>query len=118
MQVTTLSITTDSSGDGSATTPVLNGLLRRIAYVKTDFADGVDFTLTDGFGTTLLTGTNVNASAAYHPRQATHGADGSASLYAASGEPVESDYPVSGTLTVTVSSGGDTKSGTFHIWVG
>jgi hypothetical protein len=92
--------------------------LRRIAYVKTDFTDGVDLTFTDHLATSLLVATNANASAAWHPRQPTHDAVGAASLYAAAGEPVESDFPIDGPITITVAAGGDTKTGLFHFWVG
>ena len=50
--------------------------------------------------------------------QATHWADGSASLYAAAGEPVEAPVCVANDrLKVIIGSGGGTKSGTFHIWI-
>ena len=118
MVIKSVTVTTDASGDGSATTEPLNGLLKRIAYAKTDFADGVDFDFTDHIGTALLSDDDVNASTSWHPRQPTHDAAGAASLYAAGGEPVESDFPIAGPITVTVAAGGDTKTGTFHFWVG
>jgi hypothetical protein len=114
----TLTVTTDGDGDGSAQSPQLNGLLRRIAYEKVDFADGVDVDIADHLGTVLLDVDDVNADAAWHPRQPTHSTAGVASLYAAAEEPVESDFPIDGPITVTVAAGGDTTSGLFHIWVG
>lgn len=117
MRRVSVTVTTNGAGAGSASTDPVKGLLKRVSYVKTDFANGVDFTVVDDVATAILTGTDVNASAAWHPRQPTHGADSSASLYAAAGEPVESDFPIDGVLTVTVSSGGDTKTGTFHFWL-
>jgi hypothetical protein len=114
----TLEVTTDGDGDGSAQSPQLNGLLRRIAYEKVDFADGVDVDIADHLGTVLLDVDDVNADAAWHPRQPTHSTAGVASLLVADGEPVESDFPVDGPVFVTVANGGANTSGLFHIWVG
>lgn len=118
MRRVTVTVTTDGSGDGSAKTPQLNGLLRRVAYEKVDFANGVDVDIADHLDTVLLDVDDVNADAAWHPRQPTHSTAGVASLYAGSGEPVESDIPVDGPITVTVASGGANKTGLFHFWVG
>ena len=122
MERQSVTVTTDASGDGTGTTSqTLNGRLAGVQYVKTNYADTADFTITTVTHTqSLLTAANVTASAAWHPRQATHAAaDASASLYAAGGEPVESDIPIAGDrVLVTVAQGGDTKTGTFHSWVG
>ena len=51
-------------------------------------------------------------------RQATHGVDGSASLYAAAGEPVEAPVVVAyERLNVVIAEGGNAKLGTLHVWV-
>jgi hypothetical protein len=53
------------------------------------------------------------------PRHATHDETGTASLYAAGGEPVEDKMAVMERLTFTVANGGaDGKSGTFYFWFG
>lgn len=114
----TISLTTDSGGAVTAYTlgPV-NGSIVSIQYVKTDFADGVDFTVTgETTGLAIWTGTNVNASTTVAPRQATHDTSGVASLYAAAGEPVEDRIAVvDERIKVAVASGGDTKTGTLYI---
>jgi hypothetical protein len=115
-----VSITTDASGDGTGyTSEPLNGYIAAIRYVKTDYANGVDVTITgNDSGIAVLTGTDVNASATFYPRDATVDIVGAASLYAAAGEPVESRIPVADEqLKIVVASGGDTKSGTFHVFV-
>lgn len=115
-----VTITTDSSGDAEFYTPVVTGLVKTIRYVKTDFADGVDFTITaEDTGETIWTDTNINASETVAPRQATHDTAGDASLYAAAGEPVEDHiHLVLDRVKIVVASGGDTKVGTFHVVIG
>jgi hypothetical protein len=110
-----VAVTTDGDGAATAYSDQVNGLLSQIRYVKGDFADGVDFTITsEDTGETLWTESNVNASATKAPRQATHATDGTASLYAAAGEPVEDMIAVTGRIKIVIAQGGATKSGTFH----
>lgn len=115
-----VTVTTDASGDASETSDPANGLIRAIRYVKTDYADTADFTITtQKAGQAVLTVSNVTADTTWHPRQATHDVTGVASLYAAAGEPVESDIPIENDrIAIVVAQGGATKTGTFHIWVG
>ena len=115
----TVEVATDASGDGSGLTPILNGKIINIRYVKTDYADGVDVTATlNATGQAVWTGTDVNASTTVAPRQATHDTAGGASLYAAAGEPVE-DYIWAGNdrVKIVVASGGVSKTGSFEVTV-
>jgi len=115
VQTHSVSVTVDASGDAIEYSDNVNGLLSQIVYVKSDFADGVDFTITaEKTGETLWSETNVNASAVRAPRQATHATDGTASLYAATGEPVEAKIAVDGRIKIVVASGGNATSGIFH----
>jgi len=116
----TVSITTDSSGDATSYSEVVNGRILTIIYTKTDYAAGVDFTITtETTAQGLWTESNVNASATKAPRQPTHDAVGAASLYAAAGEAVE-DYiwAVQERVKIVIDEGGDTKTGSFDIIVG
>lgn len=123
----TVAVTTDSGGDATAYTAAdstgnsaqINGEVISLQYVKTDFADGVDFTITDETaGQTIWTELNVNAAKTVAPQQATHSTAGVASLYAAAGEPVETPIVVANErIKIVVASGGDTKSGSFIIKV-
>lgn len=115
-----VSITVDASGDGTGYTEITQGSLQAIRYVKTDYANGVDFTVTCGAsGEAIWTGTNVNASTTVYPRAATHDTTGAASLYAAAGEPVEDRIPVADeAVKIVVAQGGNATSGTFHVYVG
>lgn len=119
MQLVKLTVTTAVGGAGSATSDiVLNGLLRRFQYVKTDFADGVDLTLKgQTTNITFLTLTDMNAAVALTPGQPLVSAAGAELTYDGT-DPVNALVPVAERLTVTVAAGGDAKTGTFWIWVG
>lgn len=116
-----VALTTNASGDVTGYTPNITGLVKMIRYVKDDFDSGVDFTITsDKTGATIWTDTDINASVTVSPRQATHDTAGDASLYdTVSNEPVE-DYIhlVQDRVKIVVASGGDTKTGTFHVTIG
>lgn len=111
-----VTVTTDASGDGTGYSDhIPYGLLSQIRYVKTDYANGVDFTITaEGTGETLWAESNVNADATRAPRQATHGTDGVASLYAAGGTAVQDKIAiVNDRIKIVVAQGGNVKSGSF-----
>jgi hypothetical protein len=112
-------ISVDASGDAEEYSPTLSGRLVSIRYVKTDFADGVDFTITsEDTGETIWAEENVNASASRYPRAATHSTAGAASLYAALGEAVNGKIALSqDRIKFVVASGGVSKSGAFHILI-
>jgi hypothetical protein len=115
-----VSATTDGSGDATAYSPNITGRILGIRYVKTDFDNGVDFTITaEATGETIWAEENVNASATRAPRQPTHSTAGVAAVYAAAGEAVN-DYIVlaNDRVKIVVAQGGDTKTGAFHILVG
>ncbi len=123
----TVAITTDGSGDATAHTALdgrgnvapPNGRVVSIAYTKTDFATGVDFTITDETtGQTIWTETNVDASVTVAPRQATHSTAGVASLYAAAGTAVQDHVVVANErIKIVIANGGVTKTGSFVIHV-
>lgn len=110
----TVSLTTDASGDVTAYTPYLSGLVQQVIYTKTDFADGVDFTITvEGTGETVWTETNVNAAVAKLPRAATHSTAGVALLYAASGAAVANQIAIGrDRIKCVIAQGGNAKTGT------
>lgn len=117
-----VTVTTDASGDGTGYTPVLTGQILAIIYTKPgsgNYANGVDFAITlESTGQNLWTESNVNASKTVSPRQATHGADGVAALYAAGGSAVLGPIVAAQErVRVVVAQGGDTKVGTFTVVV-
>lgn len=115
----TVAVTTDGAGAATAYTPNLSGKVSQIRYVKTDFTDGVDFTITaEATGETIWAQLNVNASATVAPRQATHDTAGVASVYAAAGEPVEDKIALANDrIKIVIASGGASKTGTFHFLI-
>ena len=115
-----VTLTTDASGDATGYTPVINGRILAIVYNKTDFVDGVDFTVTGATtGTSIWAESNVNASATRAPRQATHSTAGAAALYAAGGTAVNDHIAIAEErVKIVVAQGGDTKTGTVDVIVG
>lgn len=115
----TVTITTDAAGAGTGYTPVVSGAISTIRYVKGDFDNGVDFDVTlEATGEVVWDQDNVNASATVAPRQATHSTLGVAALYAAAGTAVNDRIiAVRDRVKIVVASGGNVKSGTFHVVV-
>lgn len=123
INLVTVAITTDASGDFSA--PVqANGRLLQYRYVpdgSSPLDTGADLTIsgaTTGFA--YVAQSNIGTSAfAKAPRQPVHDSAGAASLYAVAGEPVEDYMWIGGEqLTVTIAQGGNALSGTLYLWIG
>ena len=110
-----------SAADGSGTfyTPYLSGGICAIHYIKTDYADGVDFTITaEATGETLWTESNVNAAKVCMPRGATHSNAGVAALYAAGGTAVGDLIRLSrDRVKIVIASAGNAKIGQFQVVV-
>jgi hypothetical protein len=115
-----VTVTTIADGSATAFSPTVSGQLSQIRYVKNNFTDGVDFTITsEATGETLWAQNDVNASATVAPRQATHSTAGAASLFAAGGTALTDKIALANDrLKIVIASGGDTKSGTFHFLFG
>lgn len=117
MTIRRFEVTVTTAADGSATayTPYLSGYLSACHYIKTDYADGVDFTITaEATGETIWTESNVNAAAVRAPRQAVHSTAGVASLFAAGGTAVQ-DLIALGRdrIKIVLAAGGNAKTGKF-----
>jgi len=114
-----VSITTNADGDGTGYTSPVSGIVRAIRYVKVDYANGVDVTITSHVsGQAILAWTDVNASETSYPKAPANSLADVALVFAAGGEPVPADIPVaSEPIKIVVAQGGDTKSGTFHVYV-
>lgn len=110
-------VTTDGSGNATAYSSPITGLLHAIRYKKAssgNFSDGVDFAIV-GRDTSqgIWTETNVNASALRYPRAANHGVGDGAALTGIYDKILLMDEQVQ----IGIASGGDTKSGTFELIV-
>jgi hypothetical protein len=107
-------ITVAADGTGSATVNIPGDtLFYGVQYVKSNYADGVDMTLTTAnsiIAATLLTITNMNAAASYFPRVDSCGATGTALSMN------NTLIPLLGDVTITIAAGGNATSGTFVLW--
>lgn len=114
-----VSLTTNGSGAATGYTPYVTGRILAVIYTKTDFADGIDFVVTlEGTGETILSGTDVNASAAFYPRVPVDdeaGADATLDGTRKMREPV---VAVNDRVKIVVAQGGASKTGAFTVVVG
>lgn len=111
-----IEVTTAADGSATAYSPVVTGRISAIHYVKNDFADGVDFTVTsEATGQQVWVETNVNASAIRAPRQPVHTQAGAAISYAATFAVHEPISVAKDRIKFVLAAGGDTKRGTFHV---
>ncbi|GAH40125.1 unnamed protein product [marine sediment metagenome] len=119
-----LELTTDALGKATAYTPVVTGRLLAIHYVKdavNPFSEGWMVLVTaEATGETLWSTTGgPSASTVRRPRAPTHASDGSPSLYAAGGEPVEDAIVLANDrVEIYISDVAGLKKGTFHILIG
>ena len=114
-----VTLTTDAAGAATGYSPVLTGSIQAIHYVKTNFTDGVDFTITsEATGETIWTEDNVNAAKVCAPRHPTHSTAGVAALYAATFAVNDYVAIAKDRVKIVIAQGGDTKTGAFHIVVG
>lgn len=120
MRVRKFSVPVTTNGSGAATeySPYISGYVTAIQYVKDDYTDGVDFTITgEATGENLWTDTNINASEIVRPRAPTHSQAGVAATYDGSA-PVNDKVALGrDRVKIVIASGGATKSGTFVITV-
>lgn len=108
----------DGSGNGTFYTPYISGFIESIQYLKTDYTDGVDFTVTaDVTGEAIWTGTNVNAAIVVRVRAPTHTTAGVAALYAASGAVNDRIALGRDRVKIVLASAGATKTGAFVVTV-
>lgn len=115
----TLTAVTDASGDATVRTRPYEGRVIAIIYTKTDYAAGVDFTVTsETTGQAIWTATDQNASVTVAPRQQINQANGTGAAYAASGEPVLDYFRLANEpVKIVVAQGGNAKTGDFTVIV-
>lgn len=115
----TIPATSAADGSGTFYSPYLSGKLESIQYVKTNFTDGVDFTITaDATGETLWTESNVNAAVIKYPRAAIHTTVGVAALYAAGGVAVLDKIALSrDRVKIVIAAAGNATTGSFTVTI-
>ena len=125
MQRSKVTIETDADGNGIGYVGIVNGVdngrLLAIRYVKDSYEDGIDIVVTGTVsGIEILTLADMNATITKYPRAtANNVTDGSDALYAGQGQPIKVLVPIVGEgIKIVVSSGGNTKSGSFYVWIG
>lgn len=112
-----LMVTTIADQSGSATaTQAVSGWLELVDWIDGDLVDGVDAVLSvtntpSGVDHTLLTLTNANADAVYYPRRVVDTTAGGA----AAG--VYDRFYVAGTLKLSVTDGGASKTGGCVVYI-
>lgn len=114
-----VNVTTAADGSYTGYSPYISGKIVSIQYLKTNFADGVDFTITaEATGETIWTEANVNAAKVCAPRLATHSNAGVAALYAAGGTAVLDKIALGNDrVKIVLAQGGNATTGAFHIVV-
>lgn len=120
MHVERYAIPVTTAADGSATvySPVITGRVHAVQYVKTDFANGVDFTITaEATGETIWTQSDVNASATVYPRAAVHDTAGVAATLNGTQAMRDAVCLATDRVKFVIASGGNAKSGTFNLIV-
>lgn len=112
-------VTVNASGAAEVYSRVISGTVESIRYIKDDFADTVDFTITaEATGGTIWAEENVTASATRLPRAATHSTAGAAALYASGGAAVLGKIALAqDRVKIVIANGGVSTSGAFHITV-
>lgn len=114
-----ISLLTDGSQNALAYSPVVTGRVLGIAYVKTDFADTADITITvEGTGEAILTLTNQTASGKFYPRAQVHGPTGVALTLEGTEPLVEPIVVAKDRIKVAVAEGGAAKTGAIHVIIG
>lgn len=114
-----IDLTTNGSGAATGYSPYLSGYIMAIQYVKTDFANGVDFTITaDETGEAILSLTDQNSATIVRPRAPTHSTAGVAALYASGGTAINDRIALGrDRVKVVIAQGGDTKTGRIIVTV-
>lgn len=122
MAIYQINILTNSSGAFSQTFHPRAGHFRQYRYVPdatTPLDTGADLDVAGAHsGFVYVNQDNIGTTAFQKlPRYATADETGTASLYAAGGEPVEGVMAVAEPITVTIANGASTKKGVLYIWI-
>jgi len=109
-------VTTGADGGATVYSQPVSGRLAHIAYTKTDFANGVDFTITsDRTQQTIWDEDDVNASKTISPVQPAHTSAGGAVTYDGT-RPIYRDIVLAAErIKFVIASGGASKTGTFRV---
>lgn len=115
-------ILTSAAGAWSETVSPRPGHFRQYRYVphgSSPLDTGADLDIVGAQSAFVYVNQDNIGTGAFQklPRYATADETGTASLYAAGGEPVEGVMAVAEPLTVTIANGGNALKGTLYIWI-
>ena len=112
-----LTLTANGSGTVTGYTPVLSGRIAQIHYVKTDYANTVDFVITSEATEDIIwSEDNVTASTVRAPRLPNCTTAGVATTYAATFPVYVNQFVLAADrVKVVVSNAGSGTIGTFHV---
>ena len=120
-----VTVATDALGAGVGYTPAVEGHIHAIQYVKPasgGYDDGVTLAVVGqqtGIAVLALAAGQMNTSRTVYPRVPVQlAADGADLVYTSDNKPVVDRVAVAHErVQLTIASGGDTKVGTFHVYV-
>ena len=114
-------VTVTTAADGTATaysSRAFAGRVTAIRYVKTDYANGVDFTITtENTAQTVWTEVNVNASATKYPLTQACSTAGVAATLDGTRAMLVPVAVCNERIKIAIAQGGATKVGVFHLVV-
>lgn len=109
-----VTLTTDDQGDVTGYIEVPHGRVMSLHYVKDDFDNGVDFTISaEATGEGLWTESDVNAAKSVYPRVPVTDQVGGGVTFDGTNETYEPILLANDRIKIVVASGGDTKTGEF-----
>lgn len=108
-----VTITVDASGDSIDFINVAHGRVMSLHYVKTDFADGIDFVITvEETGEGLWQEDSVDNAKSVYPRVGVHDVLGAPALRVSAGLPlVEPIFMAQDRIKIVTANGGVSKTG-------
>jgi hypothetical protein len=115
----TVALTTDASGDCTAYSPSVAGRVLAVIYTKNNFDNGVDITVsTNTTLQTIVTLTDINASAVKYPRVPVHDEAGVAATLDGTRAMREPVTAAGEEIKIVVAQGGNAKLGSITLIVG
>lgn len=112
----TVAAPVNGSGDATVYSAPIWGSLHSIQYVKANYSNGVDFTITnETTGESLWAGTDVNAATIVYPRVAVHDTAGTAATLDGTRAMRDRHALAGDRVKIVVASGGASTSGSFNI---
>lgn len=121
LQVERQTVAVTCASDGSATvySTVVTGRILAIIYVKTNFSNGVDFTITaEATGETIWTESNVDVAATKYPRAAVHDTAGVAATLDGTRAMRDCVHVAADRVKIVIAAGGNATTGSFIIITG